>query len=723
MKEKTEGKKKRHRSVLGYIYVAILLVLAFYVLFYSDLREMVKRYPNAHYITFWSGWVDESGKFADIRKLSKYSGMQDLRFYNTLPVGIQPGEALNLTSRNIFFKVYLEDRLIYDYPPRENYTGTGTGEVYHSISVIPTDAGKEIVLEVYDGNSLESGGRFTDSIICSTRTFDFLVFRNLGSGFLLSALIVFFGIAMVIIYFGIYRENEFGYDLPALAAGVVMVGGWTLIESNIPQLLVGSTGALRTLDYTLLPLMIYPMIRFINSLAKKPKPLYPRIGFCMMVVVLGGSLFLRCVFGIDMHELQPAFLMSYLFAIAIGAIILVNNHIYCLQNGLSEGIGYFYFGAAFFLLGGLIEMARYAIAGKAMNGNGFFIRFGLTVFILSMFMQVLKWLTKERKDNRRDSFVNELMKQVMQGNSAEETIHEMLKYMGEQLKTRLVYVYEKQADGSYYCTYGWGVEEGRLVTETMVNKADQEIIEDFYFRKFREIGNIVISDREYYKEFAPRLYRMLCELDISRMVVAPIKKKDEFIGFFGAVDPPAKILDQVSEIMGVLEFFISDALQRRETEQLLINYSYYDQMTGVKNRRALQEFEKQELDTEKPYGYIMCDINGLKRVNDNEGHEAGDRMIRDVADAMKEIYGKDNVYRMGGDEFAAYCMAEDSETFAKAFAKLQIAIKQRGRSASLGRVYRSDGDPDYKAVKKEADEMMYADKERYYAGRRDRRTV
>lgn len=711
----------KKRSVLGFAYLAILLVFLIYTLFFTDIRDLTKGYPDAHYINFTSAWCDDSGRFADLRQLSKFSGIRNLRLYNVLPAGIRSGEALNITSHNMFFKVKMGPVVIYDYPPRENYTGKGTGDVYHSISLAPTDSGKQLTIEIYEESPVSEGARFNGAIICSTRNFDYFVFHNLGGEFLLSSLIIFFGLAMIVIYFGIYRDNEFGYDLPALAVGVILVGGWTMIESNVPQLLIGATGTLRTLDYTFLPLMIYPMIRFINSLAKKPKPIYPRIGFMMMVVVLGGSLFLRTVFGVDMHDLQPAFMLSYLFAIAIGAIILVNNHIYCLQEGISEDIGYFYFGAAFFLAGGLIDMVRYSILHKTQSGNGFFLRLGLTIFIVAMFMQILAWLTRERKTNRRDSFVNSLMQYAMSGNSADETICQMQEYMGNELHARCVYLYERTENGDYYCTYAWDEVKGRLPAGTLESTGDREIVENFYYRKFRESGNIVITDREKYKEIAPRLYRTLNKLEISRMIVAPIKSGDEYLGFFGAVDPPQKIMDEVSEIMEILGYFISDAIRRRETEKILIDYSYYDQMTGVRNRRALHEFERTQLDTSQPYGYIMCDINGLKKVNDNEGHEAGDRMIMDVAEALKEVYGRDNVYRMGGDEFAAYDLSPDGTSFANSFARLQIAIRQRGRSASLGHVYRAAGDPDVEAVRKEADAMMYADKERYYSGRMDRR--
>ncbi len=120
----------------------------------------------------------------------------------------------------------------------------------------------------------------------------------------------------------------------------------------------------------------------------------------------------------------------------------------------------------------------------------------------------------------------------------------------------------------------------------------------------------------------------------------------------------------------------------------------------------------------------MCDINGLKTVNDNEGHEEGDRLIKDVADSLAAVYGNSNVYRMGGDEFSAYAVMDSEEEFNKSIESVKEEIQNRGRSSPLGYVSRPNGDMDYDSVKKQADRMMYEDKRRYYsAGRHDRRDI
>lgn len=78
-----------------------------------------------------------------------------------------------------------------------------------------------------------------------------------------------------------------------------------------------------------------------------------------------------------------------------------------------------------------------------------------------------------------------------------------------------------------------------------------------------------------------------------------------------------------------------------------------DTATGIFNKNRCEEVIAAGGEAERGTMFIMCDLNGLKRVNDTFGHEAGDRMIADFAAALKETYSRDRdfVGRFGGDEF------------------------------------------------------------------------
>ena len=92
-----------------------------------------------------------------------------------------------------------------------------------------------------------------------------------------------------------------------------------------------------------------------------------------------------------------------------------------------------------------------------------------------------------------------------------------------------------------------------------------------------------------------------------------------------------------------------------------------------------------ELDPEQsqqPIGVIFADINGLKEINDSEGHEAGDRLILEIAKSIREIFTDARIYRLGGDEFVILSFEEDKDNFSQKMMALKHCWKA-GQSAAI----------------------------------------
>jgi diguanylate cyclase (GGDEF)-like protein len=136
-----------------------------------------------------------------------------------------------------------------------------------------------------------------------------------------------------------------------------------------------------------------------------------------------------------------------------------------------------------------------------------------------------------------------------------------------------------------------------------------------------------------------------------------------------------------------------------------------DMLTGLKNRRAYQMIINRCMD-EKLVGVAFADVNSLKAVNDNQGHEAGDRLIQKVANLLKDAVPEGTVCRISGDEFV--CIVKDAgiEAFTETMKKLGVILKENDRIASLG--YDIGEGKDIYDIIKAAEKMMYSDKERYY---------
>ena len=128
-------------------------------------------------------------------------------------------------------------------------------------------------------------------------------------------------------------------------------------------------------------------------------------------------------------------------------------------------------------------------------------------------------------------------------------------------------------------------------------------------------------------------------------------------------DSASPIRHQNGDVLGVVMVFRDVSRDKRLQDQILF-LSYNDALTGLYNRRFLEE-EMKRLEAEKyyPLSVIMGDVNGLKLANDVFGHEQGDLLLRKIAQILKEnCRDTDVIGRWGGDEFLIFLPRTKLET-------------------------------------------------------------
>ena len=107
-------------------------------------------------------------------------------------------------------------------------------------------------------------------------------------------------------------------------------------------------------------------------------------------------------------------------------------------------------------------------------------------------------------------------------------------------------------------------------------------------------------------------------------------------------------------------------------------------------------------------------MNGLKTVNDNGGHNAGDALLKKAASALKDVFHLHEIFRAGGDEFVAIITgitAEELDMRAELLRK--ESENYDGLVFAIGAAYEASSANVRKALH-EADERMYIDKKKYY---------
>jgi diguanylate cyclase (GGDEF)-like protein len=155
-------------------------------------------------------------------------------------------------------------------------------------------------------------------------------------------------------------------------------------------------------------------------------------------------------------------------------------------------------------------------------------------------------------------------------------------------------------------------------------------------------------------------------------------------------------------------------------------HAYTDGLTGLSNRRALEQVIQDTATGGSSYAFALVDLDHFKKLNDTQGHDAGDKALRLFAEVLrKSIRQADQAARWGGEEFAVL--------FPGATAEQALAVVQRIRADLAEALLASDSVPftasfgiadssmesTFKDVLRIADEALYRSKD----GGRDRATV
>lgn len=181
---------------------------------------------------------------------------------------------------------------------------------------------------------------------------------------------------------------------------------------------------------------------------------------------------------------------------------------------------------------------------------------------------------------------------------------------------------------------------------------------------------------------------------------------EEDVGF------PTKMAQQSMEYLQ--EQIAAQKAQIAKQTDILRRMSYEDALTGLYNRNKFdQVLATSGTETPPQLGVAYFDLNGLKRVNDRQGHSAGDSLIRNTANHLLAVFGG-MAYRIGGDEFVVIDSTREEQDFRAAVDKVLDRMRQDGIYCSVGISWRSDH-CDAQAQFEEADQMMYEDKRRFYS--------
>ncbi len=154
----------------------------------------------------------------------------------------------------------------------------------------------------------------------------------------------------------------------------------------------------------------------------------------------------------------------------------------------------------------------------------------------------------------------------------------------------------------------------------------------------------------------------MTEQGIAQLIISPIVAHDGTVTGFVGIDNPGLNAEKSFIIQSVAKF-IANFLDQTQLIAKLNKLSYYDTLTGLKNRQsyndAIRLLNKKHI---KSLGIIYIDIKGLAIINDSKGIIFGDNVLVRLANILSDIFGED-VYRVGGDEFVVFSENSKEDDF------------------------------------------------------------
>ena len=330
----------------------------------------------------------------------------------------------------------------------------------------------------------------------------------------------------------------------------------------------------------------------------------------------------------------------------------------------------------------------------------------------SMAADINQYINRDLAENRvifREAMANDVIAIGMREAEPSVGLQKMLAHIGRSLQAERVLIFEEQPDQTVSATYEWYQEDLQPMAPT-VQHIPMDSLRPLY-AAFDAKQMAIIEDAQAFVRAHPGFTPHLS--GVRRLVSGHLTQSGKSLGFTEVVNPSALAFKSASLLLSTLTLFLASMLRNRDTFRSLERLSTTDQLTGAGNRRGFTEYIRAVPDGIF-LAFIFGDLNGLKRINDTQGHEAGDHLLQQAVRHMKALSGDNAVFRMGGDEFMVIARNASEQQAQQLVRELLARYRSSGISMALGVVVCQTPIANIDEVLSQADREMYTDKERIY---------
>lgn len=329
----------------------------------------------------------------------------------------------------------------------------------------------------------------------------------------------------------------------------------------------------------------------------------------------------------------------------------------------------------------------------------------------SMAADINQYINRDLAENRvifREAMANDVIAIGMREADPSVGLQKMLAHIGRSLQAERVLIFEEQGS-RVSATYEWHQEDLQPVAHT-VQHIPINSLRPLY-AKFDTKQMAIIEDVQSFLRDNPGFTPYIS--GVRRLVSGHLTQSGRSLGFTEVINPSALAFKSASLLLSTLTLFLASMLRNRDTFRSLERLSTTDQLTGAGNRRGFTEYIRAVPDGIF-LAFIFGDLNGLKRINDTQGHEAGDHLLQQAVRHMKALSGDNAVFRMGGDEFMVIARNASEQQAQQLVRELLARYRSSGISMALGVVVCQTPIANIDEVLSQADREMYTDKERIY---------
>lgn len=318
-----------------------------------------------------------------------------------------------------------------------------------------------------------------------------------------------------------------------------------------------------------------------------------------------------------------------------------------------------------------------------------------------------------RNLHKNEELVLDIANELYRETDPQRASDTMLERLGQELHAERAYLFAA-SEGVFCNTHEWCAEGVSSQKDLLQD------VESAQFKRWLELfarGECVLIEDLSSLEgvIGDFEFEILRQQGIASLVVSPIERDGEMVGFLGIDNPPPELIRDIAPLLRTLCYFYTMTLQRIDNERQLVAMSYHDSLTGLYNRNRYNEDVQALEKLTRPFGAVFLDVNGMKEINDRGGHAQGDRLLKACAETMRDALGDvARLYRVGGDEFVATVVDTDETGFWQLVDGLQHAFAEKPScNVAIGAQWTAHSDGIDQALF-DADEAMYRDKRRFY---------